>query len=339
VAEPVPDTPAWSSVTTAPMSRYNFTAGVLNDKLYVVGGYDPAVGNLSRTDCYDNATGTWSTRAAVDIQLQGNLAHGWYNGRLYIAGGSAGGGSGNNRVRCYDPGADTWSLVGAVLPTPVPFGAGGSRHGMIGNKLYVLGGQSGANPITRLLAYDVDAGTWATLAPIPVAVAEHGSAVIDGKLYVVGGWTIGSTNATKKTWRYDPAADTWTALADMPGGRNSSHTVAHFGKLYVIGGNNDNNGGANTNAWRYDPATNTWETLPNPPILPGKSGSPDTPRGIGKGAAVVLGGKVTTVLGRDGYTPNPQGIYRLDGIYDHTAAPPPSDPVWVVDSSAGLQWP
>lgn len=59
---------------------------------------------------------------------------------------------------------------------------------------------------------------WRTRASMPTPRLEAGAAVINGKVYVVGGF---SGSALTTTEAYDPATDTWTTRADMPTARRS----------------------------------------------------------------------------------------------------------------------
>ena len=61
---------------------------------------------------------------------------------------------------------------------------------------------------------------WTTLqwnkgAPSPFARAESPTAVVDGKMYLFGGFTD-DLGASDELDVYDPARDTWTRLKDMP---------------------------------------------------------------------------------------------------------------------------
>jgi len=96
-----------------------------------------------------------------------------------------------------------------------------------------------------------------------------GSAVHDGKLYVVGGLT-GTAKAmatTNKVFSYDPAADAWTELATMPTGLMVPVCDFIGDLLYCAGGGDASFVGSNL-LQVYDPAADEWSTdyatLPNP---------------------------------------------------------------------------
>ncbi|MXY27340.1 hypothetical protein F4Y59_04140 [Candidatus Poribacteria bacterium] len=112
--------------------------------------------------------------------------------------------------------------------------------------------------------YDPRTNTWERLADMPTARAHARAAVVDGKIYVIGGYA-GIDNRgenlrfPKVTEVYDPQTDTWERKQDMLVARRSFGIGVVAGKIYVIGGLN-----YLIKPWRldlvemYDPDTDTW---------------------------------------------------------------------------------
>ena len=99
-------------------------------------------------------------------------------------------------------------------------------------------------------------GTWTFKAPMPVARAEMAAAVVDGKLYAIGG-NIGGT-AVPHNFEYDPATDTWRQRNPMPVARDHIGIAAVSGKIYTFGGfTHTVHQGASTDVLEYDPAADT----------------------------------------------------------------------------------
>jgi N-acetylneuraminic acid mutarotase len=101
-----------------------------------------------------------------------------------------------------------------------------------------------------------DIGSWSSKAPMPAAAVVFGSAVIDGKIYVAGGYLSPYTDALNV---YDPNTDTWTAKAKLPVAVGYTAAVSLNGKLYVVGGQNST--GILNSVYQYDPSTDTWTSL------------------------------------------------------------------------------
>ena len=105
-----------------------------------------------------------------------------------------------------------------------------------------------ASPSTEL-----PENSWVSKASMPTARAFFGVAVVDGKIYAIGG--AGVVNEA-----YDPKTNTWTTKKPMPNPRTSFAIATYKNKIYCIGGYaNGTNTGTATNEV-YDPQTDTWDT-------------------------------------------------------------------------------
>ena len=98
--------------------------------------------------------------------------------------------------------------------------------------------------------------TWPVKASMSTARAYHQVAVIDGKIYAIGGYNCSS--ALNSVEEYDPTTDTWITKESMLTARDSFQVAVVGGKIYAIGGHNGKN--ALNSVEEYDPATNTWTT-------------------------------------------------------------------------------
>ena len=56
---------------------------------------------------------------------------------------------------------------------------------------------------------------WTTGAPMPTARSEIAGTILDGKIYIIGGFD-GSGRSTTATEVYDPMANEWTTAAPLP---------------------------------------------------------------------------------------------------------------------------
>jgi len=126
--------------------------------------------------------------------------------------------------------------------------------------------------------------TWTTKTSMPQAIDGVKAAVVDDKIYVMGG----SVNC-----EYDPAADNWTAKKPMPTARTGFGIAVYQNKIYVIGGGNANE--------VYDPATDSWET--REPMPTSRSSL----------EASMVNGKIYLIGGRTG---GPKTTVTLNEVYD-----------------------
>jgi len=179
VYDPVTDT--WSTKAPIPTARFSMAVGVINGKLYVVGGSQqcPPCTTLATLEVYDPSTDTWTTKAPMPT-ARGSMAVGVINSNLFVAGGGNASGVLATLV-VYDPATDSWTTR---APMPTALEAAGS--GVVNGMLYVVSGiNAGGYPHT-VEAYDPVSNTWVTDTPIPTARYGPAVGVINGVLYVAG---------------------------------------------------------------------------------------------------------------------------------------------------------
>jgi hypothetical protein len=138
---------------------------------------------------------------------------------------------------------------------------------------------------------------WATLKPMPLASSGLKVAVVNDRIYAIGGNAYGI--ALNNNNEYDPVTDTWALKMKMPTARAFFGIAVWQNKIYCIGGRKyDGLTGVNE---VYDPATDTWEN---------KSSMP-TPRF--SVVANVVGEKIYVIGGAPGVKSNPT---NLNEVYD-----------------------
>lgn len=108
---------------------------------------------------------------------------------------------------------------------------------------------------------------WAPRADAPVDRVEGVGALVDGRLYVLSGFTDAELRITRQVDVYDLAADSWTAaVSELPGLGVTHITPAVDGaSIWIAGGFvGDHPGPVTAEVWRYDTAANQWS--PGPPL-------------------------------------------------------------------------
>ena len=98
---------------------------------------------------------------------------------------------------------------------------------------------------------------WARKADMPTARNSFAIAVVDGRIYAIGG-RMATTDGFSDVEEYDPATDTWTRKADMPTGRKGPVAAVVDGKIYVIGGDAGSTGEGFSVVEIYDPVADAW---------------------------------------------------------------------------------
>ena len=119
----------------------------------------------------------------------------------------------------------------------------------------------------RIAAYP-----WTDKLADPIPRQYAASAVLDGKVYVMGGQRTDSGTSdpvTNLVEVYDPASNTWSAAPPMPTARMGLVAAVMNGRIYAIGGSTDGLGTvALGTVERFDPVTQLWSTLTSPMPTP-----------------------------------------------------------------------
>lgn len=145
---------------------------------------------------------------------------------------------------------------------------------VVEGKIYVVGGfnkPSLKNALDYAVSrsvevYDPESNTWSTATPLPEGRHHAGIAVLNGTLYVIGGFAkslLSVWNAVPTVYQYNPVSAAWRELPQMPTARGALGVTVYRDRLYAIGGYD---GERNTAAVEvFDPQTNTWSTAASMP--------------------------------------------------------------------------
>ncbi len=202
--------------------------------------------------------GTWFQLPDLPAPPRREQGMAVFGGDIYAFGGAVSGPDRTNAVDVFDP--DTWTWTGRA---PYP-GAAVDHPGVVvlDGLIYMIGGLTdtaqGHPGVTDVRVYDPVADEWDARADLPAPRGGHGTAVLDGKVYVVGGWV--SQSQSDSAVVYDPGADAWSAIAPLPEKRDHVNLVAIDGLIYALGGRTV--GGTIIDTVHvYDPGADSWSTL------------------------------------------------------------------------------
>lgn len=244
----------WNPMPSMSYSRFAPAVAIVNNNLYVMGGWDgySAVSNI--VEVYDFATGIWSRKANMHTAVVyaaaaviGNAIHvmGGYNGSNYV-----------NRHQVYNTDFNSWSLA-----TNLPQARSGCGAAVAAEKIYLIGGYNNGALNTNQM-FDPASGNWSNKSPMPTARTDFGIAAMDNSIYVVAGWNDTFLNTNEV---YYPATDTWLTIYPSLTYRSGCSVSALNNKIYLIGGGDEYSYQNLTE--EYDPLTNIWQIkayLPSP---------------------------------------------------------------------------
>lgn len=255
---------------------------VFNGEIYVSGGFVPSKApvffGLAPSDdvqVYSPKTGSWRQGRKLP-EARHHLGMASNSRYLYGIGGFRGDKSNAWQIQdtVFRMDSDAWQK-GPSLPIPMAE----SVYASNGESIHVIGGKtrdlaSTRNKDTSEHFILIDDRHWEKAAPIGVARNSAACAVLNGKIYVVGGRVAGkgakNLNALEV---YDTKLDKWESRRPLPISTAGLAAASFNGKILVAGGEafgpngNWKTGKAFSDVWSYDPSTDLWgkeRNMPHP---------------------------------------------------------------------------
>uniref|UniRef100_UPI00358DFF98 kelch-like protein 26 n=1 Tax=Myxine glutinosa TaxID=7769 RepID=UPI00358DFF98 len=197
----------------APMQecRIQFHLAVQAGNLYAVGGRNH-LGSLSSVERYSPRLNRWAYVASLPRRTWGH-AGAALEGRIYVAGGYGVTDEDKRALQCYEPEADTWEVRAAMNESRV-------LHAMVSarGRVYALGGRMEYGvrcfnvPVVEY--YDPRSDQWTLVSPMRTGQSEAGYALVDQRIFIVGGYNWHLNNVTSIVQVYNVDTDEWER--DLP---------------------------------------------------------------------------------------------------------------------------
>ena len=262
----------WSSKTTLPNSTNpedTYMVAACNNKIYAFGGttYNSTSGwyvNIGSNLMYDPSVNMWTTKTPIPTprsEMQANvigdkiyLIGGWVKntGSLADLGKNGTQTIVSNANEVYDPSTNSWT---ELAPVPVPVMNYASA--VIGDKIYIIGGDNPTAIANSTQIYDSKTNTWSFGKSLPNIVPNKmggmAATAISGineptRVFVFGG--RGWQGVSNVTYIYNPTDDSWATGAPMPTPRYDLAVASLDDRIYAIGGT-DGSLGTTTGTWPY----------------------------------------------------------------------------------------
>jgi N-acetylneuraminic acid mutarotase len=212
------------------------------------------------------------------------------NGEVYVIGGFDEVATMVADVAVYTPATDSWRSV-APLPAPRHHANAAALDG----RIYVVGSLTTDFAARgEVYVYDPGMDAWTEGTAMPAGTERGGSAVavLDGTIYVAGGFRGGSVADFSA---YDIRGGVWSTLSSLPAPRDHLVAGSIGGSFYAIGGRDGSITGIDGRVDAFDPAAG-WSQVA--PML--------TPRG---GCAAATANERVFVFGGEGNTASPTGVF------------------------------
>ena len=256
----------WTRLPNIPEGIHHPGFAAIGEKLYSIGGFTiarPATGLPAWVPSksvwiYDTNAKSWSKGPDLPTP-RGALTATAHENKIYAIGGAKNPTYSTPELRptvpvenmasteVLDIATGTWSAAAPMLTARNHHGAS-----LIDGKIYVVGGRIGStfiiglsNNVSTNEVYDIAKNTWAAVLGMPTPRSGVGTAVLNGRMHVLGGEAyLNDLVGTYRTHEaFDPNTNTWQRLPPMPTPRHGLAVAEIAGKMYAVSGSNVAGGG------------------------------------------------------------------------------------------------
>lgn len=259
----------WHTINSAtlPSARHECAYVQAGEKFYLLGGR-----GIKPVQCYHPADNSWSNRAAPPVQIH-HFQGIEYNGLIYAVCGFTGNFPNEtplSHIYIYDPLGDKWT-VGPEIPVTRRRGSAGCV--MYNNKFYIVCGITNGHIdgwVPWLDVYDPINNTWQQLPDAPRERDHFNVALVDDKIYCIGGRKTGfggsTFNATvPQVDIYDISDGIWRTLpspsGDLPTPRAAAAVAVLGNEILVIGGESGSQTSAHNKTEALNFINETWREV------------------------------------------------------------------------------
>ncbi|XP_029431176.1 kelch-like protein 42 [Rhinatrema bivittatum] len=254
----------WQALTNnlppAMVNVRGYGSVVLDNYLFIVGGYRVTIQEISAAHCYNPCRNEWSQIVPMN-QKRSNFKLLAVNGNLYAIGGQS-----LSNVECYSPEHDTWTLV-APLPGPLAEFSACECQG----KIYVVGGYTTRGRNLSILQYCPTANAWTVLGLCGFHIRKQQMLSLEDTIFLVGGCIHYLEPNQEPTQReniltlqsYNTATQEWVCLKEntSKSGLNLTCTLHNDG-IYIMSRDVTTSTSLEHRVYlKYNIFTNAWESF------------------------------------------------------------------------------
>ncbi|XP_069880740.1 kelch-like protein 33 [Dipodomys merriami] len=205
-----PSQEGWEEMEPLCQARSFFPLVALDGQLYALGGRDNGIA-LSSVETYNPELNVWRPAPSLPSPCFAHAAA-VLEGQIYVSGGCSGTGQYLATLLHYDPTLEKPETL--LSPMGVP--RAGHVMAAVGGRLYVAGGLGETGDLLSFEAYELKTGSWTHLAPLPSPHVGAASAVLQGELLVLGGYSHRTYALSHLIHAYCPGLGRWLCLGTLP---------------------------------------------------------------------------------------------------------------------------
>lgn len=235
-----------------PISRAGHAAGIVEGKLFVVGGNNWSIDRKTKNwlcDTYIFDQNSWQNGPMLPSPIADMMYASDETG-LYICGGFDGAKKLNSTYLFKSP----YAPPSTLQPLPIATNCGGAA--ILKSILYIVCGETDNGLTNKMWRLDMKSQkeTWKECAPLPGTAREFPAVVTCGNyIYVLGGVVLQKEHPTmtvlQDAYRYDPMNDSWKKMPDLPCGGYAWSAIAVDDSQVLVAGRAYENSNVTSNIW------------------------------------------------------------------------------------------
>ncbi|XP_028270846.1 kelch-like protein 22 isoform X2 [Parambassis ranga] len=202
---------SWCSIQSLQHQHADHCVCVAGGYIYAIGGRDYST-ELDSVERYDPNTNMWEFVSPLKREVYAH-AGAVVDGKIYITCGRRGMAY-LRETYSFDPAANHWTAC-AEGPVERAWHSMATVNGLV----YVIGGSNDERgyrrDVLKVACYDPAANSWSLMSPLPAGHGEPGVAVLDSRIYVLGGRSHDKGDRMKYVHVYKTDTDRWENGTDF----------------------------------------------------------------------------------------------------------------------------
>ena len=120
--------------------------------------------------------------------------------------------------------------------TPPPTARTEASVVILENKIFIIGGFTPNGISAKVEMLDLATGIWSERSLLPQALHHTSASVVNGRIYVIGGFESEFWTPVASNFEYDPDQDRWKEKSRLPTPRGALAAGVIRNKIHLVGG-------------------------------------------------------------------------------------------------------
>ena len=221
----------WTILASLPIPNHHGSLGIVNDKIYLIGGFVDLTWRHANGIIYqyDIQTNIWKEYDSLNRLRVAHTSES-FGEKIFIFGGH---GYKPSHVLYYLPEDKKMKELETRMPSPA------DHIASIINKdgtFIIFGGRFRDGNLKKIRIYNLEKNQWLANNGLPYAASGHIAELLNNKIHVIGGEDLQKNITFKNHWYFDLENNVWNESLDLPYGLHGMGAGVVDNSLYIFGG-------------------------------------------------------------------------------------------------------